>query len=250
MVAPPGTLILDVSSLQGPIDWAKVSTWRSPDGRRIAAVYARATLGTIRDSRYLEYRKGAKAAGLLFGAYGVLRPYQSTAAQIQAFLDTIGDLESGEMPPALDFELEDGTPGGDVEHKAAIAWVNAVMVATWRRPIIYTGRWFWQVIGDLKDSPLSAFKLWVASYTKSPLIPRAWKVSDLWQYKGNGGEHVEGIGVDVDRDVFQADANGDGIPGTYEDLIAFIEQSKLPANPEIPRAPSEVPDLRDALEKP
>lgn len=246
-LAPVGTLVLDVSSLQGAIDWLKVAAWRSPDGRRIAAVYARATLGTIRDSRYLEYRKGALAAGLLFGAYGVLRPYQSTSAQIQAFLDTVGDLSPNDLPPALDFELEDGQPGSDVEHDAALAWVQAVMVATWRRPIVYTGRWFWQLIGDRPNSPLAAFKLWVASYTNSPLIPRAWKAADLWQYSGNGGERVAGIAVDVDRNAFQADTDGDGIPGTYEDLIDFIEASKLPQAPEVPRAPSETPDLRDAL---
>jgi len=244
MQAPPGTFVLDVSEHQGPIDWPKVAAWRSPDGRRIVAVVARATYGTRRDSRYLEYRKGAKAAGLLWGAYGVLLPAQPVPPQVQAFIDTVGEIEPDDLPPALDFEVEDGKPGGEGEHRAACEWVALVEAATQRRPLVYTGRWFWQLIEDRPSSPLAAYPLWVASYTARPLIPRAWKVADLWQYSGDVGERVDGIRTAVDRDVLLADTDGDGIPGTEADLRAFIRASHVAQRigpVEVPRAESPDP---------
>lgn len=199
----PGRLGVDISSLQGEIDFAKLAAWRSPDGRRIEFVIARACNGTVRDSRHREYRQAAKANGLLFGSYGVLYPAGDAVAQADTFLDVVGVVEPDELPPMLDLEVEDGIPGGDGEHRAGLAWVERVEDVTGRRCLVYTGWGFWKAIDDRAESPLADRPLVVAHYTDGdkPLMPRAWHAWTIHQYSGNGGERVAGCLVDIDRDV-------------------------------------------------
>jgi lysozyme len=237
MSTPAGLLFIDVSSLQDEIDWAAVAAWRAPDGRRIVGVIARATNGTSEDSRFDAYRRCARAAGLRFGAYGVIYPSGDVEAQARAFLAVVGSIEDDELPQVLDWEVH-----GPHEHDAAVRWVAIVDAATGRRSVIYTGLGFTSAIEWPTNSPLLTHELWVAHYTSAehPLVPSQWRGRFAeWQFSGNGGDRVAGIATDVDRDVFVEDANGDGRLDEA-DLAAFIEQSFI-----VPRAsrvgPVEVP---------
>lgn len=245
MPAPAGMLFLDVSSLQGVIDWKAVAAWRSPDGRRIVGVIARAANGDSPDRRHPEYRAGAKAAGLKFGSYGVLYPAGDVGAQARSFLAIVGKVEDDELPPSLDFEVK----GLGQEHDAALRWLAVVEPATGRQATVYTGWGFTTGITWPKDSKLAERPLWVAHYTSSahPLVPSQWSGRfAVWQYSGNGGERVAGCATDIDRDTFVEDVDGDGDVDEL-DVDAFIARSFLVPRPaqtgpvEVPRASSPDP---------
>jgi len=237
---PAGLLMIDVSSLQGAIDWNAVAAWRSPDGRRVVGVVARATNGTSPDSRHHSYRDGARKAGLRFGSYGVIYPGGDVAAQARAFLGVVGQVDDDELPPMLDWEVH----GGAREHAAAVQYLAIVEPATRRQWVIYTGIGFTSAVADWpKDSPLISRPLWVAHYTSAqhPLVPSQWQGRFCeWQYSGNGGEHVGGIAVDVDRDVFVEDVNADG-KLDEQDVAAFIARSKLANAPVTLPSPAPAP---------
>jgi lysozyme len=223
MTAPSGILGIDVSSIQSnpnKVDWKKVYNWTSPDGRKIRFAIARAALGTIKDSEYQRNKEGALENGLIFGAYGVLKFNATPEAQADACADAVGELSTRELPIAMDFELEDGKPGGEGEHTAASAYIERLDYRSGRKSYVYTGIGFWQAIGDRSSSPLSNRPLWDAHYTTAikPLIPRAWHKYAIWQYSGDKGERVDGIRCDVDRNVFA---------GSEEELLAWIVSSQI-----------------------
>ncbi len=232
--APPGLLLIDVSSIQGTIDWSAVAAWRSSDGRAIGGVIARATNGADPDSRFREYREGARRVGLRFGAYGVIYPSGDVAAQARAFVRTVGLLAPEDLPPVLDFEVH-----GPNEHDAACAWIEIVERAFGRRVTIYTGAGFANAITWPADSPLRSRPLWVAHYTdaSAPLLPRQWTHAVEWQYSGDGGQRVAGIASDVDRDVWIDDTNGDGVID-LADLDAFARASVIGEPRPLPPVPS------------
>lgn len=243
MTLPAGTLGIDVSEIQSRINkvnFAKLRDWTSPDGRKIRFVIARATLGTYVDPEYKRNRAEALANGFIFGAYGVLRPKDdaNVRAQAKKCVETVGDLSDNELPVAMDFELEDGVPGGDGEHRAAELYSLELDNGTKRESYVYTASWFWQVIGNRVNSPLGKKPLWVAHYTKapSPLLPNAWHRYAIWQYSGDGGERVDGITVDVDRNIFA---------GSETDLRLWIDHSKTFT----PSTPAVLPPVREVQQR-
>ena len=222
MTAPAGLLLLDVSSLQGAIDYQAVAAWRSPDGRKIEGVIARATNGTDPDSRFSANRAGARAAGLRFGAYGVVYPGGDIEAEALAFCRVYSPAPD-DLPPSCDWEVH-----GRCEHDAAVLWCSFVDTVTGRTSTIYTGIGYTSAVAWPKDSPLTKHPLWVAHYTNAahPLVPSQWQGRFAeWQYSGDKGERVAGIATDVDRDVFVEDTNGDGRVDAA-DIAAFVERSK------------------------
>ncbi len=215
-VAPAGAAQgVDVSSLQGQIDWSAVAA------SGISFGFARAANGGAIDTRFQQNYAGMSQAGLIRGAYQFFQPNQDATTQADLLLTEIGSLQPGDLAPVLDVETSGGQSAGVLLGEIT-TWANVIRTSTGRTPIIYTGRTFWN--GSVGPTEPSA-DLWVASFGGAqPLLPNAWPAWTFWQYSATGS--VAGINGVVDRDVFFGSpaelATFAGIPEptTYGLLIA------------------------------
>ncbi|MEZ4368293.1 MAG: GH25 family lysozyme [Kofleriaceae bacterium] len=200
----PTLLGVDVSKYQTNVNWAAAKA----DG--VSFGFARVSDGTANVDAYFEANwAGMRANGIIRGAYQYFRPSVSVAAQAQLMLDKIGTLEPDDLSPVIDVETASGLSPGEVATKVG-QWIEIVEAATGRRPIVYTGRYFWrdQVGGaNFLPSPL-----WIAHYTSAecPTIPDPWSDWAFWQYTDSGS--VDGIAGGVDVNVFN---------GSMADLLAL-----------------------------
>lgn len=191
---------IDVSSWQGPVDWAAVRR----SGRLFA--FAKATEGqTFVDSTFAANRVGMAGAGMaLRGIYHFARPDRnSAAAEASHFIRTVGPLGLGEVP-VLDLEVAAGPGVGDW----AAEWLALVGKATGRTPILYS---YESYLYSVPTSRLTQYPLWLASYgANDGAIPRSspktdrWSRWTWWQYTSNAV--VPGVTGRVDDSVFAGSA--------------------------------------------
>lgn len=187
---------IDVSKWQGDVDWAAVKA----DG--VAFAFARVSDGlNAVDAYFADNWAGMKAAGLVRGAYQFFRPASNVADQAQLMLDMIGELGPTDLPPVLDVEADGGLSDAAVAD-AVDEWIEIVQDATGRRPIIYTGPYFWRdEVGGANQLPS---ELWVAHYgAECPLTPEPWTRWAFWQYTDSGD--VAGVDGPVDTNLFNGD---------------------------------------------
>jgi len=226
---------IDVSSYQPQIDWAKVAA----DG--VSFAFVKATEGTSHCSATFPAQwNGARAAGLLRGAYHFFRVAAGTA-QIDSFVDVLaesGDL--GDLPPVLDVEWQRmQAPLAGVAPEAFAdaveACVDRLASLTRRRPLVYTAPGFWPLL-PMRGTLAAKSDLWLAKYGPEP-APGAcppWPRWAFWQYTDR--RNVPGIGQD-DANVFC---------GSLDELRAYASTGALP------RAPvdlSTVAQQQDALRR-
>ncbi len=181
MARTPG---IDVSRWQGAIDWQQVAA----QGYRFAVI--RATVGDYyTDPRFYENWRGAIGAKLLVSAYHVVKPAIDAGAQIKRLFDVL-DGRKSDLPLVLDVELADGqTP--EVVTAVIKACAGAIETRDGRKPIIYTGKWFWDP-NVLRRQDWREYDLWVANYgVESPTLPADWSEWVLWQYSETGS--VSGV---------------------------------------------------------
>jgi lysozyme len=213
-MAGTGISGIDVSSHQGPVDWDAVSR----NGQSFA--FVRATLGAhSADSQFAGNWTRARAAGLLRGAYHFFWPLAPAVDQADHFVEVVGNLLPGDLPPVVDLEeaILQQNPQQDVwttipadnRLPMIVGWLATVEHALGVKPVIYSRQNFLEnLLGDgieeLADHPL-----WIAHYTKAqkPRIPSAWTRWTFWQYTEDGA--VGGVKGDVDQNRFN---------GTIEDL--------------------------------
>ncbi len=203
----PGPTIkgMDVSYYDTSVDW----TMARQAG--IDFAFIRATDGTqYIDSKFPSYWAGARAAGVIRGAYQFFRPAEDPIAQADLLLSKIMPIQPGDLPPVLDVEVNGGLTQTQVA-AAVHAWVDHVTAAIGRPPIIYAGLYSWHDLtgsADLTSSPL-----WVAQYTTAacPNIPVPWMQWMFWQHSDTG--MVPGVvSSQLDLNLFA---------GTRDDLLAF-----------------------------
>lgn len=219
---------LDVSSIQGKIDWAAVSA----SGVRF--VMRKCGNGNnAPDAGFATDIAGARAAGLAVGAYHVgfplptdpAHPGRAAADQAKAHFEASAGVGSapGDLPPALDLEWP--VPGSADWKKYgcsapqvrawALAYLEAAEQLWGRLPLLYDGfPDYWAGIDGGAEPGFARYPLWVVNYPEqykgrtppdgaSPAIPPPWTAWTLWQHCG-GGFHLPG-GVPVDSDVFCGD---------------------------------------------
>jgi lysozyme len=189
------TFGVDVSKYNTSIDWARAKA------AGVAFAFVRVSDGTAHpDPRFASYWAGAKAAGIVRGAYQLIRPDVGVAAQADLLIRALGNTYTpGDLPPVIDVEVTDGL-GPHAVASFVNAWVARVKAALGVDPIVYTGKYFWrdQVGGD---AALAGNPLWVAQYTtQCPDLPAPWTKWTFWQYYDKG--RVDGIVGDVDMDRF------------------------------------------------
>ncbi len=191
---------IDVSNYQGSVDWPTVAS------SGITFAYAKASEGTgFIDQTFSANWAGMKAAGIFRGAYQYFRPREDPEAQAQLFAQTVGPLEPGDMPPAIDVEATDGITGPALVDRL-LSMLLAVERLLKKRPIIYTSPGFWNAYVRAANGTWPAwtpsYYLWVANYTSAPLpyIPNGWSLWVFWQYSGDG--RTPGVSTPVDLDRF------------------------------------------------
>lgn len=186
---------IDVSHFQGDIDWTQVAA------ASIKFAIAKATEGTgVKDAKFAANYAGIKNSGMIRGAYHFFHPSSDAQAQAANFLQRVTQLEPGDLPPALDVEVNDGK-SASVIIAGVRQWLQAVETALGRKPMIYTSASFWNAnlggTGEFTDHPL-----WVAHYTfkPQPNIPNGFTTHAIWQFSQKGSVNgVAGNNVDLDR---------------------------------------------------
>lgn len=211
---------VDVSHWQGAsIDWKKVKA----SGREFA--FMKATEGTnYKDDTFAKNWAGAKAAGLIRGAYHFHRTNADPIKQAEYFVSAVGKLGADDFPLMLDVEDANNPPSAAAVKANVKACLEHIQKLTGRVPIIYTGSWYWS--GYLANAAgFEKYPLWIAAYPNSwpnnsycPSLPANWKKWTFWQYSSgaNGVPAVPGIGQSCDRNRFD---------GTLADLKAFVGAS-------------------------
>lgn len=192
--------LIDVSADQAPssIDWARVR------GAGVVGVIVKATDGLgSPDKAFAAHVKGARAAGLLVGAYHYLHmrapPRPQDVVQQAAEFSALY-LDAGcELAPAVDVEPDDNPVG-----LAGSAWLSAtfdcaeeITMRVVGRPLIYSYPDFWLSLQPTLAPELEIYRSWVAWYGQSPIVLPPWGRCDLWQYSGGGS--VPGVAGKVDR---------------------------------------------------
>jgi lysozyme len=190
----PGPSIpgIDVSYHQETIDWPRVRR----AGIRFA--FIRVSDGvSIHDAKFATNWAEARRAGVVRGAYQYFRPDQSVTAQAELMVQAMRSRGPGDLPPALDIEVDGGLATTIVAARAT-AWIAHVRDRLGVEPIVYTGSDLWRNGGA---DALGSQPLWLAHYTRScPVIPAPWTRWTFWQHTDHGA--VPGIEGPVDLDRF------------------------------------------------
>jgi lysozyme len=180
---------LDVSNLQGTIDFRKVKD----AGYRF--VWIKAGEGDWPDPNFMRNVQSAKAAGLKVGAYHFLRPKagRTGAQEAQHFIERLktAGLGKGDVKPAADVEATTLDAAGT--RRYAWDFMQAVHRAG-HHPVLYTYPSF--LGGDWGGEAWISWPLWLADYDGPLNVPKPWKHPAAHQYTSKGS--VPGIHGNVD----------------------------------------------------
>jgi uncharacterized protein (TIGR03382 family) len=214
---------IDVSAYQPNTNWGQVAG----AGKKFAIIKATEGTGYV-NSYFARDWAGAKAAGLIRGAYHFFHPGTDPTAQADHFVNTVGALGVGDLPMMLDLEATDGL-GPAAVAASTRTFLNRVQARSGRVPIIYTGYYFWTgSVGN--PGGYGGYPLIMAAYVSGcPLIPNEWSKFTMWQYSSSGV--VAGVSGHVDLDEFN---------GTLADLQALASPPAPPNAP--PRGALDVAD--------
>ncbi len=187
---------IDVSYYQSQPDWSAVA------GSGLHFAITRVNHGSFMDPEFDTNWAAIKSVGLVRGAYQYFDPGGDPVAQANIFIDKVGMLGPGDLPGVIDVESTDGQPPATIAANVS-TWVELVEKGTGRKPIIYTGSYFWN--DNVKTAELADHPLWIAHYTQNcPNLPTAWSNWAIWQYSSTG--KITGISGNVDTNRFNGSA--------------------------------------------
>jgi GH25 family lysozyme M1 (1,4-beta-N-acetylmuramidase) len=199
----------------------------------ISFALVKATEGTgFVDPTFDDNWQGMKEAGIVRGAYHFFHPGQDASKQA-AFLARVLELEQNDLPPVLDLETDDGMDAA-IAVNAVEQWLNQVERLLGRKPIIYTGSWFWNPIAErLGQAPawIGDYPLWVMHYTTAsqPFLPTGWSRWTIWQYTDQGKvDGINGGNPPLDMNRFN---------GSPQDLVDWLAGTPKEREPEPDKIP-------------
>ncbi len=183
----------DVSNHQGKIDWPKIDS-------KYRFVIIKATEGDdFVDKRFAENLAGAKARGLVVGAYHYFHFAYDGQKQAENFIKTV---QNGiDLPPVIDVEFPSGPADSkDIgQIKAELREMCGALRAHYGvEPIIYTTQKAYAgIISGSFDNPI---------WLRSILYPERGQIQNtiLWQYSDHS--RIRGISTVVDLDAFKGNA--------------------------------------------
>jgi lysozyme len=192
---------IDVSKWNGPIDWHTVRK------SGVAFAFLKATEGTDRlDSRFHDYWRGAKAAGVAHAPYHFYYFCSTADAQADWFIANVPK-DAVQLPPVLDAEWNPASPTCKIrppaeEVRAALQrFMDRIERHYGKRPIIYTTVDFHRdnLVGHFDN-----YHFWLRSVANHPENIYAARKWAFWQYTSTGV--VPGISGDTDINVFAGSA--------------------------------------------
>ncbi len=191
---------IDVSRYQGTIDWKRVKA----AGKSF--MFAKASQGSAyRDPTFSTNIQGARAAGLLVGAYHFFTGTSTSTAQAEAahFVHVMQSAGTMDLPPVMDYENNPSGLSPQQMNAIALTFLQEVERLSGHRPIVYTGNSF----GQNFKGVIGTYDLWIARYSggAAPKDTSAWQQWMFWQYSDAG--HVDGIKGAVDLNQFNGGAD-------------------------------------------
>jgi lysozyme len=206
---------IDVSDYQGTVTWSKVYA----SGVKFA--FAKATTGYdySEQSHFKTDMTSGKSAGLLMGAYHFSHPQANTPAQEASYFWNFASPEISadgkSLDPMIDFEVYDGTYGGESYTSFFNDWSTDVKGKTtaFMHPVIYSSAG----AGMCDLSTSCTLSAWVANYNGEDLYTgNPWTCCDscnfvdpntendwtYWQVSSTGS--IGGISGAVDLDAYGA----------------------------------------------
>jgi GH25 family lysozyme M1 (1,4-beta-N-acetylmuramidase) len=181
---------VDVSNHQPSVDWHAVKD----AGHAFAIHKVSEGLGAP-DKLFPKRWKAIRDAGLVRGTYHFARPQQGRdgrdeAREVLRLIKDAGGLRDGDLVPALDIEAfgANGRLTASQTLHFARRFVDEIHARLGRKPIIYTGS-FWRDEMGNPDDDLGC-RLWLAAFVEHPeqFVPKAWKQESyaLWQHTETG----------------------------------------------------------------
>jgi lysozyme len=178
-ISKNGILGIDVSHHNGELNWAMIKK------SGVDFVFIKASQGSsFKDRLFKKNVAGAKENGILVGAYHYFEPGITAEIQVENFLNCIKGLDL-DLPSVLDWE-ERSDASREKQISRALKWLSAVEAETKKKPIIYTGPYYFsETVGNAPE--FKQYPLWIAHYkTKTPKIPSPWEKCLIHQYTETG----------------------------------------------------------------
>ena len=236
---------VDVSHYQGAINWTLVQ------GSGVSFGWAKATeYASTTDGQFASNISGAKAAGVMIGAYHFAHPELDTPlAEADFFWSVAGGSITNDgltLQPCLDFETFSGVTGAASYADWANQWCNAIVskaaaVGITVKPVIYTST----CGGGYLDTSVAQWNSWIANpsgnpaQTSSPWVSTSCNSSSdevwgpgvwtAWQYSWTAT--VPGIAGGCDADVFN------GTPAQLVATLVVGTNAPAPAPPAVSLSP-------------
>jgi lysozyme len=188
---------IDVSHYEGAVDWSKVKS------AGVVFAYAKATEGNTLIDPYLKRNfEQARQNQIVVGAFHTARPTSpfnpsEAVSQASFFANTLQNQlgDYGDIMPVLDLEFNSGLTASDLAQWTRI-FLDTTKKITHKKVILYTGVWFLQANGNLKNE-FADVPLWIAYYkSNTPPDCAGWKRWLIWQYTDKG--KMEGVGPNTD----------------------------------------------------
>lgn len=203
---------IDVSHHQSDVDWDNMALYcdnngnvyankntNSPYRQPVFFCYMKATEGaTVKDKTYSVRMIEAQRHGIARGAYHFLHIGTNINDQIKNFLET-ATWTTGDMPPALDVELETEITEFGIEQsqKVILEWLEIVENKLGVRPIIYTREGIKNKY--LNDVRFDKYDFWIARYSENQPNNFDWLV---WQKTDRG--YMAGTKGQIDINLFKS----------------------------------------------
>lgn len=183
---------IDVSHHNGRIDWTQVA-----HDSQVGFVFIKCSEGAnYIDDMYDYNQREARRNGLKVGCYHFFRPNVSAEVQFKNLM-SIMDVKKQDLLPIIDVEVVNGV-SMPVFHARLEQLLKLVTQAIGRRPIIYTGKNFYNKYmsgGRYRD-----YKLMIAAYSFEEPTLNNNDDFVMWQYSASG--RIKGIRGNVDQSRF------------------------------------------------
>ena len=141
----------------------------------------------------------AERHGITKGAYHFLRLGSPIDEQLKNFFETVS-WSPGDLPPALDVELEDEINKYGVKQfqSKTLEWLEKVEKRMGVRPIIYTRE---GIRNKYLNTPeFKKYKFWIARYSEKGPDNFDWQI---WQNSEHG--RINGYKGNIDINIFKGD---------------------------------------------
>lgn len=190
------TMGVDVSSYQNEVDFNKLRE------QGVEFAYIKATEGdTHIDKSFVDKWAAAREAGVPAGAYHYFSYGVSGTAQAQNFIETVGELETGCLIPAVDMELTVEEVYNPPEKSAVVTGLKAFLAVLEERygvkPLIYAQRDYYEkyLKDDFGDYPRWARNVFYPVWVDAGDDWAVWQYSDRGQLEGYSGEKYIDLNV-------------------------------------------------------